>query len=157
MAKGRARVAQAYTLTDHDVARFWAKVAKSDDCWPWLGSIMASGYGQFHIRLEVNRWSATVAHRVAYEISIGPIPSGLVLDHLCRVRHCVRPDHLEPTTDAVNILRGTGWAARHARKTHCPAGHPYDQRNTHVDKKGMRHCRACSAIRQAARRRRLAE
>jgi len=154
MAQGKARVAQAYTLTPRDAERFWSKVAKSDGCWLWLGSVVPNGYGQFHVRLAVNRWSSTVAHRVAYELSIGPIPAGMVLDHLCRTRSCVRPDHLEPTTDAVNILRGTGWAARHARKTHCPAGHSYDSTNTHVDKNGMRHCRECDRLRHLQARQR---
>jgi hypothetical protein len=162
MEQGKTRPRQQYTLDARAAGRLWRRVRKDGPipahrpdlgpCWPWTGSCTANGYGQFHVRLDSGPWSVTVAHRVAYELTIGPIPDGLVLDHLCRNRACARPDHLEPTTDAANILRGTGWSARHARKTHCPQGHAYDERNTHVDKNGMRHCRTCDADRHRARR-----
>ncbi|MFJ2662519.1 HNH endonuclease signature motif containing protein [Arthrobacter koreensis] len=84
-------------------------------------------------------------HRVAYELFSGPIPNGLVLDHLCRNRGCFNPNHLEPVTRAVNNLRGVGFMAAHARKTHCPKGHPYDEKNTQI-KNGARRCRACISI-----------
>jgi hypothetical protein len=83
------------------------------------------------------------AYRITYETLVGPVPNGLELDHLCRVRACVNPGHLEPVTHRVNTLRGETVAARNARATHCPAGHPYDEVNTYADRLGRRSCREC--------------
>lgn len=90
------------------------------------------------------------AHRLVYELLVGPIPDGLQLDHLCRNRGCVRPDHLEPVTRRTNILRGTGPSAIHARKTQCPHGHPYDRT---VTRRGTteRRCSTCENARGRAR------
>lgn len=113
--------------------RFWTKVAKSEDgCWLWTASIKETGYGQF--RLDGR---AQYAHRIAYELCVGPIPDGLQLDHLCRVRHCVNPDHLEPVTQAENAARGS-WAM----KTHCPRGHEYTPENVYFNS-GRRYCCTC--------------
>ena len=131
--------------------RFWAKVDRSGECWLWAASLFANGYGQFRLQGK-NR----LAHRVAYELLVGPIPEGLHLDHLCRVRHCVNPDHLEPVTPAENYRRGLGagpMVARQLVKTHCPQGHPYDVANTYRTR-GRRHCRACHRAASAARRQR---
>lgn len=116
-----------------------------DGCWTWTGSIAGNGYGGIRV---AGVW--TRAHRVAYEMFVGPIPPGLVIDHLCRNRRCVRPDHLEPVTFRENILRGSAPSAVHARKTECPRGHPYAGDNLRVVK-GRRACVACQAIRNAAR------
>ena len=81
-------------------SRFMAKVAKSDGCWMWTGAVATSGYGR------IGEGARTLqAHRVAYQLLVGPIPEGLHIDHLCRVRLCVRPDHLEPVTQAENNIR----------------------------------------------------
>lgn len=80
--------------------RFWAKVHKTDSCWLWTASL-TFGYGSF--------WDGkgqVRAHRFAYELLVDPIPEGLQLDHLCRIRHCVNPDHLEAVTNAENVQRG---------------------------------------------------
>lgn len=154
MEKTISRKGQQYPIDDRLAERLWAKVERSDGCWRWKGSHTHNGYAQIHVKLDRGKWSATVAHRLTYVLEVGPIGDGLVLDHLCRNRGCVNPYHLEPTTDLVNILRGTGFAARHAKKTHCPAGHAYDAANTHVDKRNMRHCRACDASRKRLRVRR---
>jgi hypothetical protein len=101
----------------------------------------------------------TLAHRIVYMLLVGPIPFGYALDHLCRVRRCVNPAHLEPVTIAENVLRGEGTAARHARQTHCLRGHPLSGDNL-VVYGGDRHCRACTDIvrrRRALRRRSPAE
>ena len=99
---------------------------------------MDEGYGQFWDGTRLVR-----AHRFAYEQIVGPIPDGLQLDHLCRVRSCVNPAHLEPVTCQVNLLRGTGASARNAIKTHCPQGHAYGDFNTYIRPEGWRRCREC--------------
>jgi HNH endonuclease len=85
-----------------------------------------------------------MAHRVVYETLVGPIPDGLVIDHLCRNPRCVRPDHMEPVTNQVNVLRGIGITALRKQKTHCPAGHAYSLENTRYSKEGKRNCRTCA-------------
>jgi hypothetical protein len=82
-------------------------------------------------------------HRVAWEHLHGPVPVGLELDHLCRNRACVRPDHMEPVTHAENMARGEVFGSAQRQRTHCPKGHAYDEANTrHAN--GRRHCRACA-------------
>ncbi len=121
-----------------------ARTNKTDSCWLWTGAKQTAGYGVLSDRL---------AHRLSYERWKGPIPAGLTIDHLCRVRHCVNPEHLEAVTLAENVLRGESLPARNARRTHCPQGHPYDQENTHVNPKtGWRMCRACNRERARAAR-----
>ena len=115
------------TLDQATINAFWSKVDKrsDDECWEWLGpranpkSGAPSGYGRIYIRRKINQ-----AHRVSYELVNGPIPEGLVLDHLCRNPCCVNPAHLEPVSQQENVLRGEGRTARNAAKTHCVNGHP---------------------------------
>jgi hypothetical protein len=83
------------------------------------------------------------AHRITYERFRQPIPTGLTIDHLCRVRNCVNPWHLEPVTMRENLLRGTGASAVNAKRTHCAQGHEFTEENTGVRKTGERYCRAC--------------
>lgn len=132
--------------------RFWDKVVPCDDgCWFWIGAISSGGYASFGAeRGTVN------AHRHAYLTLVGPITSGLELDHTCRDRSCVNPAHLEPVTKLVNILRGD--SGKHQRdKTHCAQGHPYDVANTRwrSDRKNSRDCRACKNAAMKVLRRRL--
>ena len=143
------------TLTNTPEKRFWAKVNKNGPvpdyrpnlgpCWLWIGAGSGKGYRRFWINQHTVR-----AHRFAYEILVGPIPAGLELDHLCRIRHCVNPAHLEPVPGQVNTLRGISPSAQNAKKTRCPKGHPYDEENTRLYR-GRRYCRACSQARDAAR------
>jgi hypothetical protein len=125
-------------LSVSDINRFLAKVDKADECWLWTARKNYKGYGMFRLGSRV-----PYAHRVAYEHYVGPIPEGLQLDHICRVRHCVNPDHLEPVTNAENALRGEGPTAKNVTKTHCPKGHEYTGDNLYVDPRGGRNCRAC--------------
>jgi hypothetical protein len=101
-------------------------------CWIWQGRIDYKGYG---------RRGDDLAHRLSYQQHVGPIPAGLQLDHLCRVRACVNPTHLEPVTNAENQRRSP---LVNSAKTHCPKGHPYDEENTYRWRKA-RHCRSCKA------------
>lgn len=132
--------------------RFWEKVERreADDCWEWIGGKYSNGYGLFFVEHSPKRRNA-MAHRVAYELSVGPIPDGLVLDHLCRNRGCVNPAHLEAVTHRENLLRGEGPTATHAAQTHCVHGHEYTPENTYIRPSGSRECRTC--IRRLARER----
>jgi hypothetical protein len=89
--------------------------------WYWQGAIDPKGYGR-----KGSPTKTLYAHRFVYELLVGQIPEGLTIDHLCRVRHCVNPDHMEVTTIQVNLARGFGVAANNARRTHCKNGHPFD-------------------------------
>ncbi len=122
-----------------ETERFWKFVDdRSGDCWLWTGAIDGRGYGSW-TRSEKRKVGA---HRFAYQITVGPIPDGLDLDHLCRVRHCVNPSHLEPVTRQVNIQRG---ANRNREKTHCKRGHEFTPENTYMTSAGGRSCRTCRA------------
>lgn len=92
--------------------RFWSKVDKADDCWIWRGHHGRFGYGLFTWAPSRGVSKVRAAHRVAYELLKGPIPDGLVLDHLCRNPPCVNPDHLEPVPQVVNMVRGFEATAR---------------------------------------------
>lgn len=127
------------------INRFWSYVEHSDDCWIWTGAKSAAGYG----RIEWNRRQQQ-AHRVAYELIVGPIPEGLELDHLCRNRACVRPDHLEPVTGRINLLRGNTYTAYYAHRTHCEHGHLLTEGNVYLWR-GTRYCRMCRARTSANR------
>ena len=125
------------------LARFLAKVDKRGPlpplrpdlgrCWRWTGTVNRKGYGTW--RCAKRRMGA---HRWAHELFIGPIPHGLIIDHLCRNPSCVRPSHLEPVTYAENVERGR----KKSDVTHCPHGHPYAGHNL-IIRNGWRFCRAC--------------
>lgn len=106
--------------------RLEARIFKTDYCWFWTGRPTAGGYGQIGIIGENGR-KLYQAHRVVYETWVRPIPDGLELDHLCRNRACVRPDHLEPVSHIENVRRG----ASMDRATHCKNGHEYTPENTY--------------------------
>ena len=129
--------------------RFWMKVNQdgANWCWLWTGNTTHNGYGQFTVDGRTRR-----AHRYAYQLLVGPIDVDKELDHLCRVRPCVNPAHLEMVTRQVNQLRGEGVGAIAARRTHCPQGHPYDLFNTRIIYNGRRRCRECQREQQYQRR-----
>lgn len=122
---------------------FWRRVVRDGDCWIWTGHKNRCGYG----RLTVDG-RRIAAHRLAYELLVGPVPDGLELDHLCRNRACVRPSHLEPVTHRENTLRGDTIVAAAAAATACPQGHAYDEANTYRYPDGRRDCRTCRADRR---------
>lgn len=121
-----------------------------DGCWEWRGAKSGVGYGLYY-----RRRTRALVHRVVYEICRGPIPTGLQIDHLCRVRLCVNPAHMEAVTSRTNTMRGLGVTAINARRTHCPQGHEYTPENTYsYGTKSGRHCRTCNNLwkRQGRRR-----
>lgn len=139
------------TVQEKAVKDFWARTDKqgADDCWEWTGARYLKGYGYFLIQGKQQR-----AHRFSYELHAGPIPGGLVIDHLCRNKRCVNPAHLEVVTNKENVLRGTSFAAQNSQKTHCPKGHPYSGDNLMLPARGGRLCRTCKNQNRVENRRR---
>jgi hypothetical protein len=127
--------------------RFWTKVDASGDCWLWIAFVDRHGHGSFTALIN-GRKSSWRAHRLAWELLVGPIADGLTLDHLCRNRRCVNPDHLEPVPMGVNILRGVGPSAINARKRVCIRGHDVWD----LKRNGERVCRICKHEAYVARR-----
>ena len=113
-------------------------------CWTWTRSTNGVGYGMFFLRGQRH-----YAHRFTYAQVAGPIPPGFVIDHLCRNTLCCNPEHLEAVTHLENVRRSPLIGA----KTHCKAGHAFDDENTYITPAGARACRACRRARQVARRR----
>jgi hypothetical protein len=141
--------------------RLWPKVAQTGsvtECWEWLGAKNVSGYGCMARRTDTGK--STLAHRIVYEATIGEVPDGMDLDHLCCNPGCVNPWHLEVVTHAENMRRsehvGRARGAQQRAKTHCPWGHEYSGYNLVVNSKGSRCCRTCMAAQTRERRRRMA-
>lgn len=106
-------------------------------CWLWTGSTNDKGYGH-----TSDAGRQVYVHRVTYEAEHGTIPTGKVLDHLCRVHHCARPSHLEAVPQRTNVLRGESHVVEQTRRTTCPKGHPLEGENL-LSRKGKRECRTC--------------
>lgn len=136
------------------IARFLPRVAFSENthdgtrCLEWNGSRQPNGYGHFHWNDRPGK-----THRFLYEHWFGPIPEGLVLDHLCRNPPCVNPAHLEPVTFTENVRRGLAGRLSWMRPkpTHCKGGHEFTPENTRTDSKGRRVCRICDKHNHHAR------
>lgn len=152
----QARVAGTIATTPYaerfapPIERFLSNIAITDECWEWTASTTNRGYAQFKADSK-NR----LAHRFSYELFIGPIPDGMTIDHLCRNRRCVNPDHLEAVTARENVLRGVGLSAENARKTHCVHGHEFTPENTYWAKARYgvgRQCRECHRLSEQRRR-----
>jgi hypothetical protein len=129
--------------------RLWSRVVEADDlspngwsgCWLWTGGKAAGGYGYMHFGRIDGRKVQRGTHVIAYELVIGLVPAGLVLDHLCRRLACCNPAHLEPVTNRENLRRGVG--NQNVGKTHCKRGHPLSGDNLRIERSGSRRCRAC--------------
>lgn len=120
--------------------RFFAMVDANGVCWEWTGHRSRLGYGQF----KPERGRCVSAHRYAWEMLIGPVPEGLELDHLCRNRGCVNPDHMEATTHSMNMRRSTHPIVLKRYQTHCKRGHELSGANVgHVKGGTQRYCRQC--------------
>lgn len=126
--------------------RFLSKIEvdPATDCWLWTAGLANGGYGKFKANGRTH-----LAHRWYYEDLYGAVPAELQLDHLCRVRACVNPNHLEPVTGRENLLRGDTFQAANAAKTHCPKGHPLAGDNLLVSG-ARRYCRTCRRAQTAA-------
>jgi hypothetical protein len=120
-------------------------------CWNWTGTLRPDGYG---VIVRGDKSGRLVrAHRLAYQTLVGPIPKGLVIDHLCRNKACVNPDHLEAVTQRVNTLRGSSPVARRSEQTHCVNGHELAGDNIYIHpQRGTRNCRTCLIETARARR-----
>lgn len=131
--------------------RFLERVSPEPNCgcWLWTGDYHDKGYGQLEKSVRPRR-----AHRFAYEAFVGSIPEGFVLDHKCRVRCCVNPEHLEAVTPQENTRRGA--AARNGSLTHCARGHELVPENLRVDelRRGRRSCKRCHTTHSNNSRRR---
>jgi hypothetical protein len=130
-----------YTNT---IETFWSKVNKDtgiNGCWLWTGNTNNYGYGTFFYRGE-----KVLAHRFAYELKVGEIPSGKVIDHLCRNRKCVNPAHMETVSNVVNVLRGIGLFANKKRQTYCIHGHLLAGKNLRIRSDGHRSCKECERL-----------
>lgn len=123
-------------LESYQKEAFWSRVTKSDGCWNWIGYKSFQGYGVFHIKRRPYR-----AHRVSLFLAGRPKLNGMGVDHLCRNKLCVRPDHLEIVTQKENVLRGQGITAILAKSTHCVNGHRFKIVTNRVGKRKI--CLIC--------------
>lgn len=131
------------------IQRFDSKVFLTNRCLLWTGTSTGNGYGRFW-----HEGKMVLAHRFAYECAYGPIPDGLQIDHLCRVRCCVNPDHMDVVTNAENTKRGL--TGQWKRPDICKRGHAMTPENTYTYPHGGRECRACKRMHNKKRRSRRA-
>ena len=147
-----------------DIERFMGRVERQEEspeanprlspCWLWTGGRDPNGYGRLDppgSQAKGAPRQLVGAHRYFYAEMVGPIPDGLVLDHLCRTPLCVNPSHLEPVTIKENTLRGDGPTAVNAAKSHCLNGHPLFGDNLKIEANGGRRCKECRNQRARAR------
>ena len=129
-------------VTDRQKERLWQRIDTTGPCWEWEGCRVV-GYGKVYAGGRTWR-----VHRLVWELLVGPIPDGMVLDHLCHNRACSNPDHLQVTTQRENITRGGTLPAMWLRQTHCVNGHPLSGDNLGTGSDGERRCKTCHRDRQ---------
>lgn len=126
------------TLKSLSKDKFLSRVERTSTCWLWNGSINFYGYGTIFLSGK-----SVGAHRVAYELFRGSIPPNMQIDHLCYVKNCVFPDHLEVVTISENSRR---MQAHYGRPKVCRKGHPFDEINTCIRTNGRRFCKICRNV-----------
>lgn len=123
------------------------KSVTADGCWEWTGANNGSGYGAMY---DHRTGGMAYPHRVSYELNVGPIPVGMVIDHICFNRLCFNPDHLQAITQSENRLRSSAVGRKRKRLTHCQNGHPFTNENVIWDRKRERRtCKLCNQRRRA--------
>lgn len=144
----RDEIAEALRIREDRVPIYWTNVDKREGgCWEWT-SMTSSGYGRFW-----TGYRSVPAHRVSFMLRSGFVPVGEAqLDHLCRNRACVNPDHLQVVSARTNTLRGNGPSADNANKEFCQKGHPLFGPNLYVKPQGWRVCRTCNNASYSAQR-----
>lgn len=120
--------------------RFWEKVDRRgpDECWPWTASLDGKGYGQIGYAGRIRK-----AHQISWELQVGPLTPGLVIDHLCFNKACMNTTHMEEVQQGDNARRGRARRTPQRLKTHCVHGHKYTVENTRLLAGGRRACREC--------------
>lgn len=126
--------------------RKWSVPEPNTGCWLWIGNTTNAGYSRVWDGERIN-----TGHRISYTVFRGPVADGLTIDHLCRVRSCVNPDHLEAVTHRENVLRGNTICAKNQKKTFCVQGHAFSPDNTYWEGR-KRHCRICRTARNRSRK-----
>jgi hypothetical protein len=117
------------------------EVVTESGCWIWTGACQSASYAVAYYKGNARR-----VHRIIYGLLVGPIPQGLEIDHLCKVRCCVNPYHLEPVTHLENLRRGETIGVKNRRKTHCSKNHAFVPDNIYTDPKNRRRCRMCNRL-----------
>lgn len=131
--------------------RALSNIDADGDCWLWQGAIGVGGYGYFAHQQPGRGRINSRAHRYIYELLVRRLTEDEQIDHLCRVRHCVNPDHLEPVSAKENIARSYGVARQLRERRFCSEGHEFNAENTAKDGRGRR-CRPCRNQNQRLRR-----
>ena len=142
-----------YTETPEQIKEIInSRVKIIDNCWVWQNRLTNAGYGTIAITRvggKKGHYSQS-AHRISYEAYKGRVGENMVIDHLCRNRMCVNPEHLEEVDQLTNLMRGVGTVAKiNKNKTHCKNGHEFNQENTYEPPKrtGRRYCKKCQSVR----------
>lgn len=144
LPRARTTRMERAAMYDHTTLpqRIWRNITVDESgCWVWEAHLQSAGYAQ--VMIDGQRF---LLHRLTYTMFVGPIPDGLQIDHLCRVRRCVNPEHLDPVTPTENTMRGESPHAKNAAKKSCLRGHPLTGENLYLTPNGARRCRTCRRL-----------